>query len=142
MLHVFFECFKYPAVLLLEDDMKLAPDFFDFYAATHWLLASDSSLYCLSAWNPVGYKQQWVSPRRIVRSDFSPGRGWMLSRDMGLQLLANWPQGEAVDWQQHVRSSAVRAGRQCLVPEMPRMVPAGGELVFSLQDLHMCRAAC
>jgi hypothetical protein len=125
MLHVFFECFKYPAVLLLEDDMKLAPDFFEFYAATQWLLASDSSLYCLSAWNPVGHKQQRVSPRRIVRSDFSPGRGWMLSRQMGLQLLAAWPQGEAVDWQQHVRSSAVRADRQCLVPEMPRMVPAG-----------------
>ncbi|WIA08825.1 hypothetical protein OEZ85_008247 [Tetradesmus obliquus] len=107
------------------DDMKLAPDFFEFYAATQWLLASDPSLYCLSAWNPIGYKQQRVSPRRIVRSDFSPGRGWMLSRQMGLQLLAAWPQGEGVDWQQHVRSSAVRAGRQCLVPEMPRMVPAG-----------------
>jgi hypothetical protein len=125
MLHVFFECFKYPAVLLLEDDMKLAPDFFEFYAATQWLLASDNSLYCLSAWNSVGYKQQRVSPRRIVRSDVSPGRGLMLSRQLGLQLLAAWPQGEAVDWQQHVRSSAVRAGRQCLLPEMPRMAPAG-----------------
>ncbi|KAF6259267.1 GNT-I family-domain-containing protein [Scenedesmus sp. NREL 46B-D3] len=95
MLHVFFDCFKYPAVLLLEDDMKLAPDFFEFYAATQWLLASDSSLYCLSAWNPVGHKQQRVSPRRIVRSDINPGRGWMLTRQMGSQLLATWPQGEA-----------------------------------------------
>jgi hypothetical protein len=137
MLHVFFKCLKYPAVLLLEDDMKLAPDFFEFYAATQWLLASDSSLYCLSAWNPVGYKQQRVSPRRIVRSDFSPGRGWMLSRQMGLQLLAAWPQGEAVDWQQHVRSSAVRGGRQCLAPELPRMVPAG-EVDYSCTACGTC----
>lgn len=137
MLHVFFECFKYPAVLLLEDDMKLAPDFFEFYAATQWLLASDPSLYCLSAWNPLGYKQQRVSPRRIVRSDFSPGRGWMLSRQMGLQLLAAWPQGEGVDWQQHVRSIAVRAGRQCLVPEMPRMVPAG-----EVAAAYVCAGLC
>jgi len=38
MLHVFFNCFQYPSVLLLEDDWKLLPDFFEFFDATQWLL--------------------------------------------------------------------------------------------------------
>jgi hypothetical protein len=38
MLHVFLQCFQYPSVLLLEDDWKLLPDFFEYFYATSWLL--------------------------------------------------------------------------------------------------------
>jgi hypothetical protein len=38
MLHVFLQCFQYQSVLLLENDWKLLPDFFEYFDATNWLL--------------------------------------------------------------------------------------------------------
>ena len=67
---------------LVQDDMQLAPDFFELFAATSPLLDSDPSLYCVSSWNDHGQKQFVADPRRLLRSDFFPGLGWMLTRDV------------------------------------------------------------
>lgn len=40
MLHVVLQCFQYPSVLLLDDDWKLLPDFFEYFDAARWLLVS------------------------------------------------------------------------------------------------------
>lgn len=56
MLHVFFNCFQYPSVLLLEDDWKLLPDFFEFFEATQWLLVRHQHPLGL---NMIGLVAQW-----------------------------------------------------------------------------------
>lgn len=49
MLHVFLECLKYPAVLLLDDGMELLPDLLDFFDATHWLLVRRAEMCVVAA---------------------------------------------------------------------------------------------
>lgn len=46
----------YGKVIILEDDMNLAPDFFEYFEATAPLLDKDPSLYCVSAWNDNGHR--------------------------------------------------------------------------------------
>ena len=43
-------------VIMLEDDMEIAPDFFDYFAAAGGLLYEDPTLLCVSAWNDNGQK--------------------------------------------------------------------------------------
>ena len=45
---------RFERVVLLEDDMELAPDFFSYFRATAPLLESDPTLFCVSAWNDNG----------------------------------------------------------------------------------------
>lgn len=47
-----------------------------------------------------------------------PGLGWLLTRAVGLELMPTWPPGYWDD--NHMRKPAVRRGRQCIFPEVPR----------------------
>ena len=44
----------HPFVIVLEDDLEVAVDFFDYFTATEALLAGDESLLAVSAWNDLG----------------------------------------------------------------------------------------
>jgi len=38
----------------IADDLDIAPDFFEYFSATHSILISDPTLWCVSAWNDNG----------------------------------------------------------------------------------------
>ena len=42
-------------VILLEEDLVVAPDFLTLFRSTAWLLNADDSLFCVSAWNDNGF---------------------------------------------------------------------------------------
>jgi len=123
------------------------------------LQASDPTLYCVSAWNPMGSCHQHPLQQqdhnhhnrcssRLLRSDVNPGRGWLLGRATGLQLLNAWSQGQQLDWQQHIHSMGTQYGRQCIVPEAPRMLPAavhdtaaGAHIVTAAGDVNVAGSA-
>jgi hypothetical protein len=165
MLHIMLDCFKYPAVLFLSSDMELSPDLFGYLAATQWLLLSDSSLYCVSAWNEFGRLQMANSVWSLLRTDYHPARAWIITAAVGQELLGLWRNssissrgraaGEAgkqqgvgvggtarkvsgtvaegwgldasmVEWMGFIRRPDVRRGRQCILPERPRVVSKGG----------------
>ena len=68
------------ALIVVEDDLEISPDFFHYFLATYHLLLRDPSLYCVSAWNDNG-KEGLIDKRAtslLYRSDFFPGLGWML----------------------------------------------------------------
>ena len=44
----------------VTDDLDIAPDFFSYFSATKWLLDSDPTIWCVSAWNDNG-KDGYVS---------------------------------------------------------------------------------
>lgn len=44
----------YDNVLVVEDDLDIAPDFFEYFLALYPVLRSDPTLYCISAWNDNG----------------------------------------------------------------------------------------
>jgi len=117
-------------VILLEEDIEIANDFFSLMNATADLLDEDDTLLAVSAFNDNGKEQFVADATRLVRSDFFPGLGWMMSRavwdgrpasphrhpeDPGLKQ--KWPDGFWDDW---LRENANRRGRQIIRPEVSR----------------------
>lgn len=49
-----FHTYKFDTVIVVEDDLDIAPDFFEYFRAMYPILRSDPSLYCVSAWNDNG----------------------------------------------------------------------------------------
>ncbi|OUC47984.1 GNT-I family protein [Trichinella nativa] len=86
---IFFHM-KYKTVIVTEDDLQIAVDFFEFFLATYKILIADSSLYCL---------------------------GWMLTRQLWKELSPKWPNGFWDDW---IRDPPQRRGRSCIRPEISR----------------------
>jgi len=107
-------------VIIVEDDLDIAPDFYSYFAATEPLLRSDPSLWCVSAWNDngkAGLVDTEGGAQTIYRSDFFPGLGWMLTRALWQELSPKWPRSYWDDW---MRAPQQRAGRACLRPEVSR----------------------
>jgi len=114
-----FNTFNHDQVIIVEDDLEVAPDFFEYFSATLPLLAADPSLWCVSAWNDNGKKGliEEAAPERLYRSDFFPGLGWMIRRDLWAELSGKWPRSYWDDW---MRETAQRRGRACIRPEVSR----------------------
>jgi len=77
-----FNVFNYDQVVIVEDDLEVSPDFYEYFSATLPLLKTDSSLWCVSAWNDNG-KQGLIDENAadlLYRTDFFPGLGWMITK--------------------------------------------------------------
>jgi alpha-1,3-mannosyl-glycoprotein beta-1,2-N-acetylglucosaminyltransferase len=105
-------------VVILEEDLQIAPDFFAYFKYTAPILDKDSTLLAVSAFNDNGYDQKVKDPKRVLRSDFFPGLGWMMTRKLwDNELKVKWPRGYWDDW---LRDPAQRQDRQVLRPEISR----------------------
>ena len=88
---IVFDKLRYEHAIILEDDMEISVDFFDYFSAFSGLLHDDETLMCISSWNDNG-KQELVSDSKsFFRTDFFPGLGWMLSRRLWTELKPKWP---------------------------------------------------
>jgi alpha-1,3-mannosyl-glycoprotein beta-1,2-N-acetylglucosaminyltransferase len=97
---------------------QIAPDFFEYFAAMAPLLDADASLLCASSWNDNGQRGHVSDPSALLRTDFFPGLGWMLTAATWRELRdAGWP---AAWWDDWLRLPAQRQGRQCVRPEVCR----------------------
>lgn len=101
----------------MEEDLEVAPDFFNYFAAFAPVLQRDKSLMCVSAWNDHGQRGRAQDPEGIYRTDIFPGLGWMLTSEFGMELHEKWPNSY---WDEYLREPKVRKGRQCIFPEVPR----------------------
>ncbi|KAB1997285.1 hypothetical protein ERO13_D12G014000v2 [Gossypium hirsutum] len=108
---------NFDRVIILEDDMEIAPDFFDYFEAAAALLDKDKSIMAVSSWNDNGQKQFVYDPYALYRSDFFPGLGWMLTRSVWNELSPKWPKAYWDDW---LRLKENHKGRQFLRPEVCR----------------------
>lgn len=116
-----FEIFpKADFLLIIEEDLLVSVDFFHFFAHTIEVFRNDPSVYCISAWNDLGYDSGYDSNNdsgydsgydssyekngknlsAIFRTDYMPGLGWMLSRSIFEQeLFPIWPDpSKQWDW--------------------------------------------
>lgn len=133
-----FHTHHYDAAVVVEDDLEVAPDFFEYFRALRPLLLQDPSLWCASAWNDNG-KEQMVEvgrPEVLYRTDFFPGLGWMLLRSTWEELEPKWPGAFWDDW---MRNPAQRQGRSCIRPEISRTITFGRKGVSNGQffDQHL-----
>uniref|UniRef100_A0A183HFK2 Alpha-1,3-mannosyl-glycoprotein 2-beta-N-acetylglucosaminyltransferase n=1 Tax=Onchocerca flexuosa TaxID=387005 RepID=A0A183HFK2_9BILA len=103
----------------ITDDLDIAPDFFEYFSATRPLLDIDKTLYCVSAWNDNGknYLIDRKQPELLYRSDFFPGLGWMMTKELWDELSPIWPNGFWDDW---IRNNTIRKNRACIRPEISR----------------------
>ncbi|KAH9492834.1 Alpha-1,3-mannosyl-glycoprotein 2-beta-N-acetylglucosaminyltransferase [Bulinus truncatus] len=71
-----FITFNYSAVIIVEDDLDISPDFYEYFSATYPILKEDPLLWCVSAWNDNG-KDGMVSTEAdlLYRTDFFPDSG-------------------------------------------------------------------
>lgn len=109
----------YDYVIIVEDDLNVAPDFYEYFLGTQPLLEKDPSLWCVSAWNDNG-KGGLVDvqrPELLYRTDFFPGLGWMLSKELWAELSPKWPKSFWDDW---IRQPQQRKDRVCIRPEISR----------------------
>ncbi|XP_042509610.1 alpha-1,3-mannosyl-glycoprotein 2-beta-N-acetylglucosaminyltransferase [Macadamia integrifolia] len=108
---------NFSRVIILEDDMEIAPDFFDYFEAAATLLDNDKTVMAVSSWNDNGQKQFVHDPEVLYRSDFFPGLGWMLSKSTWDELSPKWPKAYWDDW---LRLKENHQGRQFIRPEVCR----------------------
>lgn len=73
----------------------------------------------MSAWNDNG-KSDAIDEDAIdtlYRSDFFPGLGWLITRELWQEIGPNWPLGFWDDW---MRAPEQRKNRACIRPEISR----------------------
>ncbi|KAL5019879.1 hypothetical protein ScPMuIL_002771 [Solemya velum] len=117
-LNQIFYKFNYTSVIIVEDDLDVSPDFFEYFSATYPILKSDPTLWCVSAWNDNG-KGSFVSDEaeKLYRTDFFPGLGWMMLETLWREIGPKWPETFWDDWMRHQDQ---RKERACIRPEICR----------------------
>ncbi|XP_059062551.1 alpha-1,3-mannosyl-glycoprotein 2-beta-N-acetylglucosaminyltransferase [Achroia grisella] len=133
-----FNTLGHEAVIIVEDDLDISQDFFEYFRGTYSLLLKDSSLWCISAWNDNGKKEviDMSRPELLHRTDFFPGLGWTLRRDTWLELEPRWPEAFFDDW---LRNPENTHGRACIRPEISRTFTFGkiGVSKGLFYDMHL-----
>ncbi|XP_023250627.1 alpha-1,3-mannosyl-glycoprotein 2-beta-N-acetylglucosaminyltransferase-like [Seriola lalandi dorsalis] len=119
-----FNTFSHTTVVIVEDDLEVAPDFFEYFRALYPILRSDPTLWCVSAWNDNGRDALVDSSKAelLYRTDFFPGLGWMLLKEMWDELEPKWPLAFWDDW---MRQPEQRRDRSCIRPEISRTITFG-----------------
>lgn len=114
-----FNTMGYKQVIIVEDDLEISPDFYQYFSATLPILRKDKSLWCVSAWNDNG-KAGLIdenSADLLYRTDFFPGLGWMITKDLWDELSVKWARSYWDDW---MREPVQRKNRACIRPEISR----------------------
>jgi alpha-1,3-mannosyl-glycoprotein beta-1,2-N-acetylglucosaminyltransferase len=114
-----FNTMGYKQVIIVEDDLEISPDFYQYFSATLPILQEDKSLWCVSAWNDNG-KAGLIDDKSadlLYRTDFFPGLGWMITKDLWAELSIKWARSYWDDW---MREPVQRKNRACIRPEISR----------------------
>lgn len=117
-------------VIILEEDLEIAADFYAYFAAVAPLVDTDKTLLAASAWNDNGQERNVRDPSQIYRSDFFPGLGWLMPSRVWVELAPKWPKAYWDDW---LREPKNRLGRHILRPEVCRTLHYGIKGVSNAQ---------
>lgn len=112
----------HPRTIVLEDDISLGVDFFDYFSNIESILDTDRSILAASAYNDLGQEGFVQDPKQLYRTDFFSGLGWMLTRHVWEELGPKWP---AAFWDDWLREPPHRKARHFLRPEVSRTMTFG-----------------
>lgn len=115
--------------IIIEEDLDVSPDFFNYFSQTKHLLDEDPSIYCISAWNDQGYEHSCKDPSLLYRIETMPGLGWMMKRKLYKEELeTQWPTPEKQwDWDMWMRANFIRKDRECIIPDISRTYHFGSK---------------
>jgi len=112
------------ALLLLEDDLLVSPDFISFFDQA-FPLFSDPNAWCISAWHDNGWPAVISDPSRLARQDHFGGLGWAISKSTWERDLKDY-QYIKDSWLENAWDSQIErifqaSGKNyCIYPEIPR----------------------
>ena len=112
-----FDRYNHSNVIICEDDMEFSPDFMILFKDTLALLERDPTLWCISSWNDLGQSRYSHDTKRLFRTDFFPGLGWLLPRRIWDELRYTWPDDH---WDHWMRLDTTSKSRDCIAPEVSR----------------------
>lgn len=115
-----FTTLKHEYAILVEEDLVFSPDFVSFFRSTAGLLQSDSSVWCVSAWNDNSLPGVSEDRCRLKRTSYFPGLGFLLPRVAWTTLRTWWTQSPTMGWDYWMRVAFRRAGKECIIPEVSR----------------------
>lgn len=143
----------HPFVLVLEDDLEVAPDALLFFTWAADVMQQDPTIFCASGYNDNGFDAATADPARVWRGEHFMALGWMVSREAFEQVSQIfrmdqvWDVPFAVTMAHHREGQGAR--RECIFPEMPRTKHVGDrsrgwlttsasaqQLWFDLMALH------
>ncbi len=131
-------------VAVLEDDLLLSPDFLSFlYAFAPYTSANPSEgPTVVSGWNDNAAARVERMNDAVALTDFFPGLGWLLPRDVWAQLKSAWPVNNAptttarrlyppsavapTGWDWWMRAEFEARGWVALYPSLARVRHKGG----------------
>ena len=117
-------------VLVLEDDLEIAPDALRFFSWAAKVMAEDKSIFCASGYNDNGFEAGTRDSSRVWRGEHFMALGWMVSRDSFVEVATIFDMDQVWDVPFALtmagRASAAAAeARECIFPEMPRTKHVG-----------------
>lgn len=119
-----FDQLHFDRAIILEEDLEIAPDFFAYMDAGYRAMQADPSIWLVSAWNDNGQAQFARDPNLVHRTNFFPGLGWLMTKQLWGELGPKWPEAYWDDW---MREPAQRKGRDTLYPEVCRTYTFGAK---------------
>ena len=124
-----------PCVIVVEDDLRFSPDFYEYFQAVGPVLDNDKTAWAVSAWNDNGFDYLMGHDKyRLLRTIFFPGLGWMMTRKLWKdQLEKTWPEEH---WDHWLRSNRQHHNREVIYPEFPRVFHAGIKGTFMEKKTH------
>ncbi|XP_042225466.1 protein O-linked-mannose beta-1,2-N-acetylglucosaminyltransferase 1-like [Homarus americanus] len=133
-----------PAVIILDEDVQVSPDFFSYMSQTLWLLYHDPTLYCINGYG--GTKDLSHDETKILRGDNQVSWGYAISLDFVREALQLWPSprpGRTFIYDYWLYSN-IAGTRECVFPDVSRSrhfgigvntVPWVKENIFQLNPL-------
>lgn len=76
-----------PFVLVLEDDLEIAPDALLYFRWAGEAMERDPSIFCASGYNDNGFEAATGDVARVWRGEHFMALGWMVARESFAQVL-------------------------------------------------------
>lgn len=123
-----------PAIIIVEDDLLFSPDFYEYFLQVIPALELDPTLFLASAWNDNGFKKKVMDKTTLMRTEYFPGLGWMIPRNLYKNELEKyWPNEH---WDHWLRSPEINKGREIVYPQVPRSYHNGIKGTFMNLETH------
>ncbi|XP_069972688.1 protein O-linked-mannose beta-1,2-N-acetylglucosaminyltransferase 1-like [Penaeus vannamei] len=113
-----------PAVIFLDEDVEVSPDFFSYMSQTLWLLREDPTLYCINTYSFLLTTDNGRSASLVRRGETQVMWGYAVTTNFINESLHMWPEsGENEDilTYDYWLYEYARRNRECIYPEISRI---------------------
>ncbi|XP_066956218.1 protein O-linked-mannose beta-1,2-N-acetylglucosaminyltransferase 1-like [Macrobrachium rosenbergii] len=112
------------AVIILDEDVEVSPDFLNFIDKTIWLLHSDPSLYCINGFSFLPNVARGRGAKFLRRGAVQVSWGYAVTLEFVREALKVWPENgddEDILTYDYWIYDQVRGQRECVYPEVSRI---------------------